>query len=93
MIPPLLLNVTIKTHKVKSLKIWFPLMLLWPLFGTLYVIIIPLAVIAELILQSRGIHPLSVVFTTMEILTSLRGLKINGLTDKNDCKSTIMIEM
>jgi hypothetical protein len=77
MIPPILLDITIRTLNKKGFRIWLPFVLFWPVLLIVYLVIIPFAAIVEIVLISQGIRPFSILIELHRALSCLRGTLID----------------
>jgi hypothetical protein len=77
-IPPAVMRVHIVSQGRTRVGLWIPFFLLWPLFLVMLAIVLPLALVAEIILYpTTGIRPASLTLALVDTLASLRGLSVN----------------
>lgn len=91
MIPPILLDITIRTLNRKYFRIWLPFVVFWPVLLIVDLVIFPFAAIVEVALIKRGIRPFSILIELHRALTCLRGTLIDVSTGTFNKQTNIKI--
>jgi hypothetical protein len=93
MIPPIFMTIAIKSSENKGLRLWLPLIVVWPILIVLYIVLLPLAAVAELALQERGIRPFSILIALVQTLSALRGMVVNVVSDRSKKRTFVKIRI
>lgn len=91
MIPPLFLDVEVGKSDGKIYRLWFPLVILWPVLVVFLIVVLPLAAVAQMILSDKGIKPLSILIALLFLAAAFRGLVIDFRDGKEKNWSDIKI--
>lgn len=95
MMPPMLMSIAVNASGCgrRGIRLWLPVILIWPLLAVLYIIIFPIAAIAELGLQSRGIKPFSILIALLQLISALRGMDVSVKSCKSKEKTFVKIRI
>lgn len=77
----------------KRFGIWLPLFLVWLILLIPFLIILPLALIAEIFTAPRGIHPFLMLVGLARLLAAMRGTYVDVRSTENPKKSTIQLKI
>ncbi len=85
MIPPVFVRIRLIENGGRRIRLWLPVVILWPLAVVVAVIFAPVAAVAAIVsLGSRSVRKaLRKIWRVMVVIFSLRGLLIQ-MKDKND---------
>jgi uncharacterized membrane protein len=93
MIPSIVI-LKIQQERGFRLKLWLPVFILWPVFLVLFLLFLPLLLIADFILHLSGvhIHLLRMVGGVFSVVSSLRGtrIKVNSHKENSIVNVTIL---
>ena len=83
MMPPALLRVRVQSDK-RRIRLWIPLVLLWPVVAVVVLLGTPVAVLAAAFSRYRGRSRWVLLAGPLLLyaLTSLRGLRISATSDE-----------
>lgn len=93
MIPPMFMTIAIKSSESKCLRLWLPLIVVWPILIVLYIILLPLAALAELGLQEKAIRPFSILIALVQVLSALRGMVVNVMSNHSNKRTFVKIRI
>jgi O-antigen ligase len=93
MIPPLLLDFKVAMGNGKVFRLWFPLVILWPILIVLLLLLLPVISILQLGLSAKGIKLFSILINLLLIISALRGLAIEIKEDKDNNRKKIKIKI
>jgi hypothetical protein len=75
--PPVFLGLELpRSGGRQRLRLWIPLVALWPLGIVAFALLLVPAAVAEAVLSEKGIRPLSILVTLLQLMTALSGLRI-----------------
>ena len=86
MLPPMLLTVRVQNDE-RRIRLWLPLILLWPVVAATVVLAIPVLVLAATLSRRRYILLAGPLLLYM--LASLRGLRLNVTS----CESRVFVSI
>lgn len=91
MIPPMLLRLRIQEPGEKNVRLWIPLFLLWIFLAVIAIVLSPFLVVIALTLVffAKGRELLIFLKALMEMLASLRGVRIDVSNPKRTSKVLI----
>lgn len=90
MIPPVLVNISLLQNS-KKIRLWLPVVLLWPVLILILIVIVPFAAIVEIILRKTGVRPLSLLVGLADVISSLRGTDISVIQNSSENNTFIKI--
>jgi hypothetical protein len=79
---PVLMTIRIRTPQSKGFALWLPIVLLWPFWAILFVLIAPFATLAQIVLIPYKIRPLSMMFALTNLICQTRGMRIDVSSQK-----------
>lgn len=87
MIPPLFLDIRVG----KGFRLFFPLLILWPLLGVVLILVLPVAAVVQVVLSDKDIKPFTIIISLILMAAALRGLAIEVKDGKKKNWSEIKI--
>jgi len=78
-VPPYALDLTVDTREGRHIRLWLPILLLWPLFFALGVLAFVVTLVVDtllLVFGQRYHHYSLLLFRSFEALTETRGMVI-----------------
>lgn len=93
MIPPLFVDIRVGKSNGKAFRLWFPLIILWPIIIVLLLPVLSVAAIVQVGLSAKGIKPFSILINLLLIISALRGLKIEIKEGKENNQEKIEIKI
>jgi hypothetical protein len=87
------MTIAIKSYEGKDLRLWLPLIVVWPILIILYIILLPFAAVAELVFQEKGIRPFSILIALVQTLSALRGMVVNVKSNQSDKKTFVKVRI
>lgn len=92
MIPPLILDIRVGKRDGKGFRLFFPLVILWPVLGVLLILVLPVAAVVQVVLSEKGIKPFNVIICLILLAAAFRGLIIDIKDSKEKKWSEIKIK-
>ncbi|HEX3020276.1 MAG TPA: hypothetical protein VHP36_08230 [Chitinispirillaceae bacterium] len=92
MIPPLFLGIAIGKSDERTFRLWFPLVVLWPFLIAILILLIPLAAVAQVILSTKNIRPLSILIGLFYLIVAFRGLTVDVQNNSSKRGSVVKIK-
>lgn len=85
-LPPLVIDVRVRKEGVRTIRIWFPFVVLWPLLAIIFgfaLLVTALVDLALLISGARYHHYTLLLLAALRVLGETRGTHINTTDDDN----------
>ena len=90
LIPPAVISIDITSEREKRIRLWLPVVILWPFMVLAAAIVLPLAAGAEVLLAKK-IRPFSLLLALCGVLCSLNGTRVDVVSDKPGRKELVKI--
>lgn len=90
-LPPSLIYIDVRNERNNRIRLWLPVIILWPLLLVAAVFVVPLAAVAEVVLFATGIKPLSILIGVSRIIAALHGTDIEVVSRKSGTPQQIKI--
>ena len=76
MIPPVIIMVRVERRNNRMLRLWLPIVILWPIYILAIIVTAPFAFIAECFLIGSRIRPFSILIALIRVIAAMKGFSI-----------------
>jgi len=87
--PPAIISIGISGNR-RPLRLWLPIILLWPFILIGMLLLVPVALITQIILNG-SIKPFSILITLYELMTALCGTSIRVTAGINSHSENVSV--
>jgi hypothetical protein len=89
MMLPISMTIAIKSPENEIFRFWLPQVAAWSILIILYIILLPLAAVAEVILLGIEIRPFSILIEHIQEISHLKGCRNDTSNIYDDCDQVL----
>ncbi|MFP4164900.1 MAG: hypothetical protein ACLFQB_12645 [Chitinispirillaceae bacterium] len=90
---PAFMILRVKDEEGKGVRLWLPLILLWPFVLLLFLLLVPFALLVEMFTAPRGVHPFHMLIALGRVLASLGGIDIDVTSAEKKNGSQVKVKI